>query len=155
MDLTEAEKIGCIEAGLGHKPTAQEVALWLYGPGGRMLMEDEQIALLEVALRGSHDEWRLKVVGLIRQVPTGCLISYGNLAKWARQEFGLDIGPRNAAWLRKKIYWTVGHDTDIPIHRVANDGDTRSTRDHPVTQHINRYKRSAEDSLDHPVWLHK
>lgn len=153
--MTEAQKVECVEAGLGRRPADQELAQWLYGASGRKLTEDEQLTLLESALKGSSNEWRLKVLSLVRQIPPGSLISYGNLARWANKEFGLDIGPRNAAWLRKKIYWIVGHDTSIPIHRIANDGDTKSTRDHSITQHINRHKRSEEGSFYNPVWLHK
>jgi alkylated DNA nucleotide flippase Atl1 len=153
--MTEQEKVDCVKAGLMHSPTDAEIRGWLHGPAGKPLTETEQIALLERELRGSPNEWRLKVLALIRRVPSGCLISYGNLARWANKEYGLDTGPRNTAWLRKKIYGVIGHDTDIPIHRVANDGDTSSSLDHPVTQHINRIKRGEEGSLRSPVWLHK
>jgi alkylated DNA nucleotide flippase Atl1 len=140
---------------LGLKPSDTEVAEWRYGPTGKKMTQNEQLALLESALKGSTSEWRLKVLSLIQKIEPGQLISYGNLARWANKEYGLDIVPRNAAWLRKQIYWKIGHDTDIPLHRVANDGDLKSSRDHPVTQHINKHKRSAEGSLYNPVWLRK
>lgn len=153
--MIEAEERECVRLGLGHTPDETEVLQWLYGPGHTPLSEAEQISLLEKELSGSANEWRLKVLSLIQQIPSGSLISYGNLARWANREYGLDLGPRNTAWLRKKIYWIIGHSTDIPIHRVANDGDTRSALDHPVTQEINRRKRGAEGSLHHPTWIVK
>ena len=153
--MTEAQKIECVNIGIRHKADEEEIAHWLYGESKEKLTHDEQLALLEPTLKECPNEWQWKVLGLIEQIPEGHLISYGNLARWAKKELGLDITPRNTAWLRKKIYWMVGHDTEIPIHRVASDGDTKSTRDHAVTRNINRHKRGAEGSLNNPVWLQK
>lgn len=113
----------------------------------------EQVALVESELADSPNDWQLKVFRLILNVPSGHLISYGNLAKWANQEFGLSLRPRNTAWLRAKIYGIVGHETDIPIHRIANEGDVNSTRDHPYTQEVNAQRRSAEGFFAKPRWV--
>lgn len=143
----------CIAAGLGYQPNEQEVVKWSYGRAGKKLTQEEQLAYLESAFQGENRKWRLQVLNIICQIKPGQLISYGNLAHQANRQYGLNIGPRNAAWLRKQIYLAVGHDTAIPIHRVANEGDTQSIRDHPVTQHINQHKRTEEGSFCDPIWL--
>ena len=124
-----------------------------------------QIALVQSRLAGSPSDWQLKVFSLINDVdiPPGHLISYGNLARWANHQFGLQLRPRNTAWLRGKIYHiltsesdhVLAHATDIPIHRVANEGDLKSTKDHEYTQKVNHEKRSAEGSRYYPVWIVK
>ena len=119
------------------------------------MTHDEQVTLVESHLAGSPNDWQRKVFRLILAIPSGHLISYGNLARWANQEHDLRLRPRNTAWLRKHIYHIIGHDTEIPIHRVANEGDVKSTRDHEYTQEINHKKRSAEGSLHNPIWLIK
>ena len=153
--MTDAQKLECIKTGIGHKPDDEEAAHFLYGSSNAKLTEAEQVALLEPALKDSPDEWQFKVLGLIQQIPTGHLISYGNLARWAKNEYGLKLTPRNTAWLVKKIYYLIGHDTDIPLHRVASTDDAKSARDSAVTQRFNRHKRTAEGSFHHPVWLQK
>ena len=151
--MTDTELKECVEIGLGYVPTEQEVRDHLWARSGRKLSEAEQVTWLESRLSGSPGDWRLKVLGLIRQIPKGSLVSYGVLAARANREFGLSIGPRNAGWLRKRIYHEIGHDTEIPIHRVANAGDAHSTRDHPITQEINRRKRGREGSFPQPTWV--
>ncbi len=119
---------------------------------------DEQVALVGHKLAGSPNDWQLKVFALVLLLKPGELISYGNLARWANEKHGLQLRPRNTAWLRKHIYHilgTNGQGIQIPVHRVANEGDLKSTRDHAETQEINHAKRSAEGSLYHPVWLNK
>ena len=153
--LTDKQKAEFIAAGLHRTPTEAEAAGWLNGPDRKSRTMAEQLAVLESALRGSPEEWRVKVLHQILHIPEGQLISYGDLARWANQENGLSIGPRNVAWLRKKIYIIIGHDTEIPLHRIAKDGDLQSVNDHPITQHFNRFKRSAEGSLNASAWLKK
>ena len=116
------------------------------------MTHEEQIALVESKLAGSPNDWRRNVFDLILRIPAGYLISYGDLARWANREHGLHIGPRNAGWLRARIYDIVGHETDIPIHRIATQGDAESTKDQPYTQVVNRQKRTAEGTYPHPKW---
>lgn len=146
------EMVECVRIGLGYEPSPQELRLWLYGPSGVARREAEQMVLLERVLKAPRKEWRLQALRIIRQIPSGSLISYGNLAAWTNQEYGTSITPLNTAWLRKKIYHTIGHATDIPIHRIATDGDTRSINDEKVTQEFNRRKRMTEGSLYRPHW---
>ena len=123
----------------------------------------EQVDLVQSKLVGSPQDWQLKVFSLILEIPPGHLISYGNLARWANQKFGLQLRPRNTAWLRGKIYGILcgksghvtGHETDIPIHRIANEGDLKSSKDHEYTQEVNHRRRSAEGSRYNPVWIVK
>lgn len=90
---------------------------------------------------------------LILRIPSGYLISYGHLARWANREYGLSLNPRNTAWLRGKLYGILGHDTDIPIHRIATQGDAESTKDQPYTKIVNRQKRTAEGTYPNPKWF--
>ena len=146
------EMVECVAIGIGYEPSPQELKGWLYGPSGLPKSEAEQIALLERVLKEPGKHWRLQALHMIRQIPSGSLISYGNLAEWTNQEYGTSIVAQNTAWLRKRIYHTIGHATDIPIHRIASDGDTQSLNDEKVTQEFNRRKRMAEGSLYYPHW---
>ena len=81
--MNHAEKVECVRAGLGHEPTEQEIAYWLYGIKGVSVTASEQVALLESVLKDSPNDWQIKVFRLMRRIPSGTLVSYGNLAKWA------------------------------------------------------------------------
>ena len=116
------------------------------------MTHEEQLALVVSKLNGSPNDWQNKVFSLIQRIPSGYLVSYGHLAQWANRQYGLTLGPRNTAWLRGKLYGILGHDTDIPIHRIATQGDPNSTKDHPYTQTINREKRTAEGTYPTPTW---
>ena len=116
------------------------------------MTHEEQVTQVESQLAGAPGEWRLKVFSLICRVPPGYLISYGELARWANREYGLRLNPRNTAWLRGQIYGIIGHDTQIPIHRIATQGDAESTKDHEYTQKVNREKRMGEGTYPHPKW---
>jgi alkylated DNA nucleotide flippase Atl1 len=117
------------------------------------MTHDEQIALVDAKLAGSPNDWQRKVFSLILRIPSGYLISYSQLAHCANKEFGLNLGPRNTAWLRGKLYGILGHDTDIPIHRIATQGDAESTKDHPYTQSVSREKRTAEGTYPILRWF--
>lgn len=116
------------------------------------MTHEEQIALVDEKLAGSPNDWQRKVFSLILNIPFGYLVSYGQLAHCANGEYGLTLGPRNTAWLRGKLYGILGHDTDIPIHRIATQGDAESTKDQPHTKVINRHKRMAEGTYPTPKW---
>lgn len=121
----------------------------------KRMTHQEQVSLVEAKLAGSPNEWQVKVFSLILEIPSGYLISYGELARQANRKFNLQLGPRNTAWLRGKIYGILGHETDIPIHRIATQGDAGSTKDHPYTQRVNREKRTAEGNYPNPKWYTK
>ncbi len=144
-----------VRTGLQNNPTEQnkDIQNWLYGKASRQLTAAEQTAFVQDALKNSPNDWQLKVFSLIMEIPSGHLISYGELASWTNQKFGLTLGSRNTAWLRKRIYKVIGHDTMIPIHRVTNSGDTTSASDHCVTQEFNKNKRAKEGSFNNPIWL--
>ena len=135
--MTHHDKLACVRQGLGHAPTQREIQQWLWSGRRAGLSLPDQIALVVAGLGRSEEDWRVKVFGLIQQIPHGHLVSYRELAAWANRKHGLRINPRNVAWLRRRIYQTVGHDTDLPIHRIANAGDTTSEHDHKVTQAFN------------------
>ena len=116
------------------------------------MTHDEQVALVEAKLKDSPNDWQNKVFSLILKIPSGYLISYGHLAHWANREYDLNINAQNTAWLRKRLYGILGHETDIPIHRIATQGDAESTKDHSYTQTVNREKRTAEGTYPVPKW---
>ena len=110
---------------------------------------------IEKELRKSKDEWEFNVYQLIKEIPKGCVITYGGLAKRTNARFGLNINPRNVANLRRKLYGLLTHDTDIPLHRIAKQGDSKSKYDRPETQVYNQRLRSAEGSWPEPTWLYE
>ena len=94
--------------------------------------------------------WRRVVFNLILRIPPGRLASYGRLASLAEDETGANPGARNVAWLRRKLYEIFGHDTDVPLHRVATAGDVASINDSADTRTENNLRRAAEGSLGRP-----
>lgn len=116
------------------------------------MTREEQIALVNANLAGSPNDWQRKVFSLILRIPSGYLISYGQLARCANREYNLNLVPRNMAWLRGKLYSILGHDTDVPLHRIATQGDAESMKDQPETKTVNRNKRSAEGTYPTPRW---
>lgn len=119
---------------------------------------NEQADFIRTKLAGSENDWHLKVFELILQIRPGELISYGNLARWAEKEHGLQLCPFNIAWLRRRVYNLLeshGPGIELPVHRVASQGDLTSSKDHPETQTENRRKRATQGSLKNPIWLKK
>jgi alkylated DNA nucleotide flippase Atl1 len=110
---------------------------------------------VEAELKKSKNQWEYKVFLLIQELPAGCVITYGGLAKRANSRFGLNLVPRNIANLRRKLYLRCGHDTNIPLHRIATQGDGMSKNDSPITQVYNQRLRSAEGSWPEPKWLYE
>lgn len=110
-------------------------------------------AEVERELRQSKDEWEHKVYLLILEIPSGHVITYGGLARRANALHDLNIVPRNVANLRRKLYGWLTHDTDVPLHRIATQGDAQSKFDQPLTQQYNERLRTAEGSWPQPQWL--
>lgn len=94
--------------------------------------------------------WRRVVYELILRIPSGRLVSYGRLASLAEEETGSNPGARNVAWLRRELYGILGHDTDVPLHRIATAGDVASINDSVETRNENNLRRGAEGSLGRP-----
>lgn len=115
--------------------------------------KSDHISLVRSKLTGFLSEWQLKVFQLIQKIPPGVLISYGELARWANRRFGLKVNARNTAWLRNEIYQIVGNETEIPIHRNANEGDAETTKDSKNVQMVNKRKRLAAGSYPTPRWF--
>lgn len=108
---------------------------------------------IEKDLRKSKNEWQFKVYQLIRQIPPGCVITYGGLAKRVNAKHGLAVNARNVGYLRNKLYHLLGYDSDVPLHRIAKKWDAESEWDHPETKKHNKRLRSAEGSWPDPKWL--
>jgi alkylated DNA nucleotide flippase Atl1 len=113
---------------------------------------NNELGLIESELRSSKNQWRWKVTSLITEIPSGYLITYGELANCAKKEHGLNIQARNVAWLRKRLYGILGHDTEVPLHRIAKKGDVGSWADSEKTRSYNNRLRADEGSLQNPKW---
>lgn len=164
--MTEEQKIECVIAGIieeasskritrGSSPTDEEINVHLWGAIGRKTTEAEQVAFVEARLGNALNGKGKAAISVIRRIPAGSLITYGNLARWMNSEYGTSLGPRNLATFRKQMYGLLGHDTEIPIHRIVKEGDIHSKKDHEVTQEINRVKRTEEGFFKRPVWIEK
>jgi alkylated DNA nucleotide flippase Atl1 len=115
---------------------------------------DEGAAVnIEKELAKSKNAWELKVYQLIKHIPRGYVITYGGLARRANKKHGLRVIARNIGNLRNKLYHLLGHDSDVPLHRIAKKGDYLSEYDSPKTQKYNRRLRTAEGSWPEPEWL--
>jgi alkylated DNA nucleotide flippase Atl1 len=113
---------------------------------------DEELRSIERDLRNSPSEWQWHVARAICQIPRGNLATYGDIAKVVNYRHGLRINARNVAWLRRKLYVLLSHDTKVPLHRVAKNGDVESLADSEITRNYNDRLRDKEGSLNHPVW---
>ena len=111
---------------------------------------EEELQQIEDQLR--EREWQWHVAQIIAEIPSGHLATYRCIAKIANHRYGLKIGPRNVAWLRRHLYELLSHDTQVPLHRVAKVGDVNSDADSAITKRYNDRLRRLEGSLTHPVW---
>jgi alkylated DNA nucleotide flippase Atl1 len=100
-------------------------------------------------------DWQKKARQLINDdvIPPGYLISYGRFAEIVNQKHGLNISPRNVAYLRRKLYGILGHQTSVPLHRIAKKGDVKSLFDSDRTKKENNLRRGKEGSLTDPKWV--
>ena len=110
---------------------------------------------IEKLLGKSKNQWELKAYRLIKKIPKGWVITYGGLAKRVNGKHGLKIIARNVANLRNKLYDLLGHESNVPLHRIAKKGDSRSEYDSPKTQEYNKRLRGAEGSWPDPRWLYE
>ena len=88
---------------------------------------EEQLHQIEELLR--EKKWRWYVAKVISEIPSDYLATYGCIAEFVNQRHGLNISPRNVAWLRKYLYQLLTHETEVPLHRVAKIGDVNSLED--------------------------
>ncbi|PTX95996.1 hypothetical protein DB345_09345 [Spartobacteria bacterium LR76] len=93
--------------------------------------------------------WRRQAYNEICATPTGQLVSYGVIADI------VDVSPRNIGWLRRELYRILSHETNVPLHRVACQGDVYSLKDSEKTRQVNTRLRTKEGSLQDPVWRTK
>jgi alkylated DNA nucleotide flippase Atl1 len=109
---------------------------------------------VEKELRKSKNQWELKAYQEIKRIPSGSVITYGRLAQRVNRRYGLDIIARNIGNLRNKLYHLLGHETKIPLHRIAKQGDPESEWDAEKTRRYNKRLRTAEGSWPEPKWLY-
>lgn len=123
---------------------------------GRRRMEEE-LCDVEKELRDSPGEWQWHAAQVIAEIPSGRLATYGCIAQIANQRLGCNLNARNIAWLRRHLYGllVLGHDTRVPLHRVAKVGDVESLADSEETRRYNDRLRGQEGSLSDPdPWWH-
>ena len=109
---------------------------------------------IEEKLKKSENQWHWHVAQAISEVPRGYLATYGAIAEVVNQDYHLNIGARNVAWLRKKLYSLLSHNTKVPLHRIAKEGDVESLGDSETTKMYNDRLREEEGSLANPKWWH-
>ena len=81
------------------------------------------------------------------------LATYGCLASIYHRRHGHQIGALTVANARKWLYGLLTHDTRVPLHRIASEGDLHSKNDSPETQCYNRVLRGREGTYDgHDPW---
>ncbi len=103
-------------------------------------------------LLAERDSWRRITFEEISRIPSGYLATYGRIAE-KTNERGHGISARNVAWLRERLYQVLGHETRVPLHRVAKQYDVDSLHDSEETKQINDVKRRTEGFFAHPRWL--
>ncbi len=101
---------------------------------------------------GGNNSWRRKGYEIIVSIPSGCLATYGRIAEILQQQ-GFTVSPRNIAWLRQRLYYLLGHNTSLPLHRIAKSGDIHSLHDSEDTRSYNERKKSEEGFYSNPKWL--
>ena len=102
---------------------------------------------------GEDGSWRRTAYEKIGKVDKGYLATYGRIAAMVEEETGRNPGARSVAWLRKRLYIIMTHDTCFPLHRIAKVGDVDSLADSDETKAYNDPKRKREGSLTNPRWL--
>jgi len=107
---------------------------------------------LEPILRQSRNEWRWHAAKVISEIPRGHLASYSAIAKLTNRRTGLNIGPRNIAWLRAHLYGITNRDTSLPLHRIAKIGDRGFSTDSGTTRRTSRAVRHSEGLYNDPPW---
>ena len=90
--------------------------------------------------------WERKVYKLICQIPSGHVATYGSIAN--------KLDPKSSALavsnLRRKLYHTLTHDTDVPLHRLGSQDDDHCSNDSKETREISIKKRLEEGFYDKP-----
>lgn len=97
--------------------------------------------------------YRRPAFNQINAIPSGMLATYGRIAELTNAAAGTTISARQIAWLRKQLYGFLTHDTDVPLHRVAKQGDVWSNHDSDDTRLINTELRTEEGSINGNSWL--
>jgi len=100
--------------------------------------------------------WEFHVAKIITEIPSARLLTYGCLARLAAERYGYkENAARAVANLRNKLYGLLGHDTTLPLHRIATQGDRHSRKDSAITKSYNDRLRAREGTLDLPdPWWH-
>jgi alkylated DNA nucleotide flippase Atl1 len=123
-----------------------------FRPPTRMPCQGSTLLNPELLQFLNANAWRLAAFNVICDIPRGSLASYGYIAG-AIRETGFSVSPRTIGWLRRRIYGFLGHESEVPLHRVARAGDVHSRADSERTRARNDMLRQAEGSIERPNWL--
>ncbi|GAA5482735.1 MGMT family protein [Haloferula sargassicola] len=110
-------------------------------------MKEDLDAFLDATL------WRRAAYNQINVIPKGMLASYGRIAELTNLAAGTAVSARQIAWLRRRLYGFLTHDTEVPLHRVAKMGDVASKHDSEDTRRINTELRIQEEITGGGSWL--
>jgi len=113
---------------------------------------EKELSNFEEELRNSPGEWQWHAARVISEIPPGYLATYGKIADIVNRRYGHHINATNVAWLRRKIYELLTHDTQVPLHRVAKKGDVDSLGDSETTKSYNDRLRVQDGSLKNTLW---
>ena len=92
---------------------------------------------------------------MILEIPSGRLATYGCIARIAVHRFGPhgSFTARRVAEFRRTLYEILGHETQVPLHRIAKQGDLTSQADSPETGYENNRRRQREGTpRDSAAW---
>lgn len=112
-----------------------------------------ELRSIETRLRNSPHEWKWYAAQFIAEIPSGKLTTYGCISDLIQHRHGYSPGPRQVGQLRGELYDLLGHETMVPLHRVAKQSDLLSAYDSPTTRQENDRRRDFEGTpLDENAW---
>ena len=110
-------------------------------------------------IRERLTDWEWDVAQVIREIPCRRIITYGCLARiTAERDPEHSYSPdasRAVGKLRRKLYrlLPLRHGTQVPLHRIAKQGDLCSRRDSEETREENNRRRDEEGTpRDNSAW---
>ena len=103
---------------------------------------------------GKLTAWEMDVARIITEIPFGRMTTYGCLARIASERHRHSPNTaRSVGNLRKKLYGLLRDDTEVPLHRIATQGDLRSAKDSVETTEDNERRRDREGTTrDSDAW---
>ena len=114
-------------------------------------MKEARRELEAISEQLTETQWKL--VQIILEIPSSRLATYGCLALIYYRRHDHQISAQMVARTRKKLHGLLTHDTRVPLHRIASEGDLYSKKDSPETQCYNTVLRNREGTYHgHDPW---